>query len=86
MQLKSYLAKVQILREDDIKPTQPGSEANQIAQRDPRLRSEHRWELNAEVVYERCTPLRLEKPAGRVKGDCRQYKDGEKNEVRERAE
>jgi hypothetical protein len=57
-----------------------------MAHRDPRLRSERRWELNPEVIYERSTPLRLEKPAGREKGDCRQDKEGEKNEVRERAE
>ena len=85
-QLKAHLAKLQILRGDDIEPTQPGNEANQIAQRDPRLGSERRWELNPEVIYERCTPLGLEKPAAREKGDCRQDKEGEKNEVRERAE
>ena len=85
-QLKAHLAKPQILRGDDIEPTQPGSEANQIAQRDPRLRSERRWKLNPEVIYECCTPLGLEKPAGREKGDCRQDKEGEKNEVREHAE
>ena len=36
--------------------------------------------------YKCRTPLRLEKPAGGKKGDCRQDKEGEKNEVRERTE
>lgn len=77
--MKARLAKLELLRGDDVEPAQPSSEANQIAQRDPRLRSERRWKLN-------CAPFGLEKPGGREKGDCRQDKEAEQNEVRERAE
>ena len=69
--LKARLAKLQVLRGDDIEPAQSGSEANQIAQRDPRLRSERRWKLNSEVIYKCRTPLWLEKPAGGEKCNCR---------------
>ena len=85
-QLKARLVKLQILRGDDIEPAQSSSEAKEIAQRDPRLRSERRWKLNSEVINNCRTPLRLKKPAGGEKGDCRQDKEAEKNDVRERAE
>ncbi len=78
--------KPEVLRGDDIEPTQSSNEANEIAQRDPRLRSERRWKLNSEVIYKCCTPLWLEKPAGWEKCDCCQDKESEKNEVRDRAE
>ncbi len=84
--MKARLAKLQVLRGDDIEPAQSRSEASQIVQRDPRLRTERRWKLNSEVINKCRTPLRLEKPAGGEKGDCRQDKEAEKNEVRERAE
>ncbi len=78
--------KLKVLRGDDIEPTQSSNEANEIAQRDPWLRSERRWKLNSEVIYKCRTPLWLEKPAGWQKRDCRGDKESEKNEVRERAE
>src|SRR5207249_10671614 len=85
-QLRACLAKLEVLRGNGIEPAQSSSEANQITQRDPWLRRERRWKLNSEVISKCRTPLRLEKPAGGEKGDCRQDKEGEKNKVRERAE
>ena len=85
-QLKTHLVKPEVLRGDDIEPAQSSSEANEIAQRDPWLRSERRWKLNSEVIYNCRTPLRLEIPAGWKKCDCRQDKQSEKNEVRNHAE
>src|SRR4029453_11463067 len=69
-----------------LRPARSSSEPNHIAQRDPGLRTERRWKLNSEVINKCPTPLWLEKPAGWEKCECHQDKEGEKNEVRERAE
>jgi len=84
-QFKARLAEFKILGRDDVEPTQSGKQADQLGQREPRLRSYCGWKLDAQIIYKCAAPARLKKPRRRQKSNCRDSDEREKNEIHRKA-
>ena len=79
--LLAHFAQLQIERADVVKPAQAGQKTDKASKGNPGLRRKRAGEADAEIVLQRKTPRRLQKPARRQKCRGRTRDRGQQDQV-----